>query len=60
MVYNRTSFGEFQDAFLPPGRFQLSNCDDVCRVQKGDFIVVPILALNRHKAYWGEDAMEFK
>lgn len=23
-------------------------------------MVVPILALNRYKPYWGEDAMEFK
>lgn len=30
------------------------------RVAKGDSIFIPILALNRAKDIWGEDAFEFK
>ncbi|KAH7907834.1 cytochrome P450 [Hygrophoropsis aurantiaca] len=30
------------------------------RVSKGDYIVVPILAINRSEALWGPDAKEFK
>ncbi|KZP09388.1 cytochrome P450 [Athelia psychrophila] len=30
------------------------------RVTKGDWIAIPIRALNRSKAVWGEDALEFK
>ncbi|KAG9084632.1 hypothetical protein FS749_005084, partial [Ceratobasidium sp. UAMH 11750] len=30
------------------------------RIQKGDTVVIPILAMNRAKDVWGEDAMEFK
>lgn len=29
------------------------------RVQKGDAIAIPVLAMNRAKHVWGEDAMEF-
>lgn len=42
-------------------------CDDVIptdiscrRINKGQEMVIPILALNRSKSLWGEDAMEFK
>ncbi len=30
------------------------------RISKGASILIPILALNRSKKYWGEDAHEFK
>ncbi|KAB5588790.1 Cytochrome P450 family protein [Ceratobasidium theobromae] len=30
------------------------------RVKKGDAIIIPMLALNRAKDVWGEDAMEFR
>ncbi|KAJ3514175.1 hypothetical protein NLJ89_g2525 [Agrocybe chaxingu] len=30
------------------------------RVQKGQTMLIPILAMNRAKTIWGEDAMEFK
>ncbi|KAI0795607.1 cytochrome P450 [Abortiporus biennis] len=30
------------------------------RVAKGDFMVIPILSINRSKELWGEDAFEFK
>ncbi|KAI0701860.1 cytochrome P450 [Cytidiella melzeri] len=33
---------------------------DHIQIQKGDRVIIPILALNRYKPYWGEDAMEFK
>jgi len=33
---------------------------NVIRVCKGDMISIPILALNRSRELWGEDAMEFK
>lgn len=33
---------------------------DNIRVKEGDPIFIPILALNRSKALWGEDAFEFK
>jgi len=33
---------------------------DHVRIQKGTQILIPILALNRLKALWGEDAFEFK
>nr|BAK09450.1 cytochrome P450 [Postia placenta] len=33
---------------------------DSIRVRKGDPIFIPILAMNRSKALWGEDAFEFK
>ncbi|KAG9077261.1 hypothetical protein FRC06_009007, partial [Ceratobasidium sp. 370] len=29
-------------------------------IQKGDLIVLPILAMNRNKGIWGEDSMEFR
>ncbi|KAF9077282.1 cytochrome P450 [Rhodocollybia butyracea] len=33
---------------------------DSISIQKGQTIFIPILALNRDKSLWGEDAMEFK
>lgn len=30
------------------------------RVTKGQTLLIPILAINRDKSIWGEDAMEFK
>ncbi|KAI0346966.1 cytochrome P450 [Trametopsis cervina] len=33
---------------------------DHIRVAEGDFVVIPILSINRYKPLWGEDAMEFK
>ncbi|QRV72227.1 cytochrome P450 family protein [Ceratobasidium sp. AG-Ba] len=33
---------------------------DSIHIQKGDLIVVPIVAINRNKEIWGEDAMEFR
>ncbi|KAK7678026.1 hypothetical protein QCA50_018966 [Cerrena zonata] len=33
---------------------------DKIRVAKGDYIFIPILAINRDKAIWGEDSMEFR
>jgi len=33
---------------------------DSIRIAKGDVVFVPILALNRAKAIWGDDAEEFK
>ncbi|KAI0083798.1 cytochrome P450 [Irpex rosettiformis] len=32
---------------------------DHIRVTNGDVVMIPILALNRYKPYWGEDALEF-
>lgn len=32
----------------------------VCRVSKGTPVFVSIIAINRDKSIWGEDAMEFK
>jgi len=32
----------------------------VCRVKKGQTMVIPILVMNRNKSIWGEDAKEFK
>ncbi|KAI0083795.1 cytochrome P450 [Irpex rosettiformis] len=29
-------------------------------VAKGDIIIIPILAMNRYKQFWGEDAKEFR
>jgi cytochrome P450 len=36
--------------------------DNKCRsrISKGDTIMIPILAMNRSQALWGEDSMEFK
>lgn len=31
-----------------------------CRIAKGDIVFIPILAINREKAVWGEDSMEFR
>lgn len=33
---------------------------DSVRVRKGDHIFIPIIAMNKSKALWGEDAFEFK
>ena len=32
----------------------------VTRIQRGTAILIPILAMNRSKIFWGEDAAEFK
>ena len=31
-----------------------------CRVRKGQTLMIPILALNRDKSIWGQDALEFR
>lgn len=36
-----------------------NRCDGI-RIRKGDVIYIPILAMNRSKDIWGEDAAEFK
>ncbi|KAI0822361.1 cytochrome P450 [Trametes gibbosa] len=33
---------------------------DSIKISKGSSILIPILALNRSKRYWGEDALEFR
>ncbi|KAF8061716.1 cytochrome P450 [Lyophyllum atratum] len=33
---------------------------DTIRVSKGQTLMIPILAMNRDKSIWGEDAMEFR
>lgn len=33
---------------------------DCIRVNKGSPVFIPILAMNRSKAIWGEDSFEFK
>ncbi|KZT22892.1 cytochrome P450 [Neolentinus lepideus HHB14362 ss-1] len=46
----------FETTFLDvKGRTQ-----DHIRVTKGDFVLLPIVAINRSKDMWGEDALEFK
>lgn len=30
------------------------------RVKKGETVFIPIIAINRDKSIWGEDAKEFK
>lgn len=35
-------------------------CASPKRVRKGDHIFIPIIAMNKSKALWGEDAFEFK
>ena len=30
------------------------------RIKKGDTLLIPVLALNRSKSIWGDDALEFK
>jgi len=30
------------------------------RIKKGDTLLIPVLALNRSKSIWGDDASEFK
>ena len=32
----------------------------ITRIEKGSWIHIPILAINRSKAIWGEDALEWK
>lgn len=32
----------------------------VCRVQKGDEVMIPIWLINRSKEIWGPDATEFR
>ncbi|EGO00976.1 hypothetical protein SERLA73DRAFT_178985 [Serpula lacrymans var. lacrymans S7.3] len=52
-----------KDDILPldkPFIDKYGNQQDVIKVSKGDSIFIPILAINRSKALWGEDAMEFK
>ncbi|KAF8065363.1 cytochrome P450 [Lyophyllum atratum] len=33
---------------------------DTLRIYKGQYILIPILAVNRDKSIWGEDALEFR
>lgn len=60
-------FGQVQDNirwvmwfFDQPRRRLLTRLNRVHRISKGASILIPILALNRSKKYWGEDAHEFK
>ncbi|KAG9084062.1 hypothetical protein FRC06_004250, partial [Ceratobasidium sp. 370] len=52
-----------QDAVIPVAQSYKDRYGIVqkeIRIQKWDTIVIPILAMNRAKDVWGEDAMEFK
>jgi len=52
-----------KDDILPlgePVKDKNGNVLDGIKVKKGDFLLVPILALNRSKSIWGDDAFEFK
>ncbi|KAF7297700.1 Cytochrome P450 [Mycena kentingensis (nom. inval.)] len=44
----------------PPCRDRNGRILSSIRVKKGDIITVPIQAINKSKAIWGEDAWEFK
>ncbi|KAG8703779.1 hypothetical protein FRC08_002633 [Ceratobasidium sp. 394] len=51
------------DAAIPVGenfkdRYGVSQTE--IKMQKGDSVMIPILAMNRTKDVWGEDAMEFR
>ena len=46
-------------AFFLEGRF-ISVHLFCCRVSKGQTLIIPILALNRDKSIWGQDASEFR
>ncbi|KDR81931.1 hypothetical protein GALMADRAFT_135320 [Galerina marginata CBS 339.88] len=52
-----------RDDVLPlekPIRDKYGNLLDSIRIRKGQSLFIPILALNRAKSIWGEDASEFK
>ncbi|CAL1696958.1 unnamed protein product [Somion occarium] len=52
-----------QDDVIPvnePYRDKFGNVRTDVRVAKGDVVVVPIIAVNRSKHLWGEDAHEFR
>ncbi|KAF8738044.1 cytochrome p450, partial [Rhizoctonia solani] len=51
------------DTVIPVGESYIDihgNIQHGIRVQKGDSISIPILAMNRAKDVWGEDAVDFK
>lgn len=51
------------DCIVPVGTPYVDRHGNVCdhiRVGKGDMVFIPILAMNRKKELWGEDAHEFK
>ncbi|KAF8750505.1 cytochrome p450 [Rhizoctonia solani] len=51
------------DTVIPVGESYIDihgNIQHGIRVQKGDSISIPILAMNRAKDVWGEDALDFK
>ncbi|KEP47409.1 cytochrome P450 family protein [Rhizoctonia solani 123E] len=51
------------DTVIPVGESYTDiygNIQHGIRVQKGDSIAIPVLAMNRAKDIWGEDALEFK
>ncbi|KIM49563.1 hypothetical protein M413DRAFT_21761 [Hebeloma cylindrosporum] len=52
-----------EDDILPlgePVKDKSGNVLDSIKVKKGQTLLIPILALNRSKAIWGDDASEFK
>ncbi|KAJ6586473.1 cytochrome P450 [Mycena vulgaris] len=58
----RTSRVALCDDIIPlaaPFTDTQGNVHDTLRIRKGDLIEIPILALNRDRAIWGPDAMEF-
>ncbi|CAE6439362.1 unnamed protein product [Rhizoctonia solani] len=51
------------DAIIPVGESYTDihgNLQNGIRVRKGDSIVIPLLAMNRAKDVWGDDALDFK
>nr|AVZ23833.1 cytochrome P450 [Thanatephorus cucumeris] len=51
------------DTIIPVGESYIDSHGNIqhgIRVQKGDSISIPILAMNRAKDVWGEDALDFK
>ncbi|KAF8968276.1 cytochrome P450 [Flammula alnicola] len=58
-----TSRVAVQDDILPlskPIMDKYGNKLDAIKIRKGETILIPILAMNRAKFIWGEDALEFK
>ncbi|KAF8953061.1 cytochrome P450 [Flammula alnicola] len=52
-----------QDDILPlsePITDKYGNKLDAIKIKKGETVLIPILAMNRAKSIWGEDALEFK
>ena len=48
---------------LSYGRYvggQANKVGNLCRVTKGIKVSIPMMAINRSKELWGEDALEFK